>query len=160
MRYPECGHHFLADEAIMPKRCPTCHPGQAGVGIKVKKPRPDLEGMLAAQLQELGIFGYERQHRFHKKRKWPLDFAWPDVKLAVEIHGGTYVPIQNRGKQEAGAHSRGARQRKDFEKWTAAATLGWFILHFDTIDVRKRIALQRVIKALGKLCPSRVAHID
>jgi hypothetical protein len=28
---------------------------------------------------------------FHKHRKWRFDFAWPDVKVAVEIQGGAFM---------------------------------------------------------------------
>jgi len=57
---------------------------------------------------------------FHPTRKWRMDWAWPLEKVALEIHGGTFVQ---------GAHSRGAFQRIDFEKWSHAAALGWRIVH-------------------------------
>lgn len=174
MIYKECGHQFPGLEAsVMPKRCPSCHPsGRSSAGksaLSPKKARPDLEGMLMTQLTQVGIkqaedeydtTGYLRQYRFHHKRKWLFDFAWPDIKLAIEVHGGTYVPRSKTGKVLPGAHSRGAHQRRDFEKWSYAAMDRWVILHFDTKDVTKRVAIARVIQALRKLCPSRISHIE
>jgi len=31
-----------------------------------------------------------REYRFHPKRKWRFDFAWPDCQVAVEIEGGVW----------------------------------------------------------------------
>jgi len=161
MKY-SCGHQFLEDPGT--KNCPAI----IGYGkrcnapkdqeeapkkeIKPKKAKPDLEGMLDMQLHSTGISGYRRQVRFHSKRRWKFDFAFEDIKLAIEIHGGTY---------SRGAHSRGPHQRKDFEKWSIAGIDRWVILHFDTKDVqgKQRVALNRIISALEKLCPSKVSHI-
>ena len=27
------------------------------------------------------------QYKFHPERRWPLDFAWPELKISVEING-------------------------------------------------------------------------
>ncbi len=62
------------------------------------------------------------QFRFHKERKWRLDFAW-HPKLAVELQGGGFVK---------GGHVRGAQQEKDFEKLRAAARQGWLVLQYGT----------------------------
>jgi very-short-patch-repair endonuclease len=172
MKY-QCGHQFPGVEDL-PSHCPAIvgpgrRCGSPAVGskgkqkkIKVKKARPDLEGMILHQLQRYGIRCEEknRQHRF-SKRRWKFDFAWPEYMLAVEIHGGTYVPLHRRGMQQPGAHSRGAHQRKDFEKWSHAAIDGWKILHFDTKDVqgKDRRAINTIITAMRKLCPSLVSHI-
>ena len=56
------------------------------------------------------------EHRFHPERKWRFDIAFPDQKLAVEIHGGVY-----RG----GHHTRGKGVLDDREKRAEAQRLGW-----------------------------------
>lgn len=63
------------------------------------------------------------QFAFHPTRKWRFDFAIPDIKLAIEVQGGTYI---------RGGHSRGAGQGKDYEKHNAATELGWRVLFADT----------------------------
>lgn len=60
-----------------------------------------------------------RQYRFHPKRKWRLDFAWPDRKVAMEVDGGTW---------SGGRHTRGAGYEKDCEKLNEAALMGWTVL--------------------------------
>lgn len=65
----------------------------------------------------------EREHRFHPVRKWRFDFAWPSLKLAVEIDG-------------RGRHQTVAGSRADCEKRNEAARLGWRILTFLACDKR------------------------
>lgn len=64
-----------------------------------------------------------RQYKFHPERQWPFDFAWPELKLGVEIQGGSFT---------RGRHNRGFHQAKDYEKYNAAARMGWRILFFNT----------------------------
>jgi very-short-patch-repair endonuclease len=59
------------------------------------------------------------EHRFHVERKWRFDFAWPDLKVAVEVEGGIWT---------GGRHTRGAGFLKDMEKYNHAAAAGWCIL--------------------------------
>jgi len=164
MIYPDCGHQFPGnDPRKMPKRCPSCFPAR-GKSL-FKKARPDLEGMISSRLKDLGIIGWEPQFHFRRsdrkqRNPYRFDLAFPECKLAIEIHGGTFIPRKLRGKQEAGAHSRGAHQHKDFMKWSQAAILGWMILHFDTKHVSNGEALKVIIQALGVLCPDRVSHLD
>ena len=68
-----------------------------------------------------------REFRFHPTRKWRFDFAWPNVKLAVEIDG------MARG---GGRHQRYAGFTRDAEKGRAATELDWQVLHFTGDDLR------------------------
>jgi very-short-patch-repair endonuclease len=62
-----------------------------------------------------------REHRFHDKRKWRFDFAWPELKLAAEVEGGTWT---------GGRHTRGVGFEKDCEKYNSATALGWKVYRF------------------------------
>ena len=59
------------------------------------------------------------EHEFCAGRKWRFDFAFPKQRVAVEVQGGLFT---------AGRHTRGAALVKEYEKWRAAAQLGWRIL--------------------------------
>jgi very-short-patch-repair endonuclease len=61
-----------------------------------------------------------REYRFHPTRKWRFDWAYPDVKLAIECDGGKWAP-------HGGRHNTTG----DREKLNEAARLGWRILRFD-----------------------------
>lgn len=89
-------------------------------------PESQLERMFAHYLVILAgdrIPTPEREHRFHPTRDWRFDFAWPALKVAVEVEGGTWV---------TGRHSRGSGFAKDAEKYNAAVGLGWFVLRYTT----------------------------
>jgi len=61
----------------------------------------------------------EHEYRFHPKRKWRFDWAWPEYGVAVECEGGVWV---------RGRHTRGQGFTKDCWKYSAAAALGWLVL--------------------------------
>lgn len=81
----------------------------------------------------------EREHRFHPTRKWRMDFAWPDAKVAAEIEGGVWT---------GGRHTRGSGFTADAEKYNEAALLGWRVLRFTGPMVRSGDAIATVVKAL------------
>jgi len=113
-----------------------------------------LEAKVAADLKALGLMdGCERQYRFHPERKWKIDFAWPQCTvydfdgepepkhIALEVNGGTY---------SHGSHSRGPRQRGDYEKWSELSLMGWTLILVDCKDVREGVHVERVLRALGR----------
>ena len=79
----------------------------------------------------------KREYVFHPTRKWRLDFAWPDLRAAVEIEGGIWVP-------GGGAHSRPMNIRRDLEKGNALAMLGWHVLRIPPEDVARGKSMQLV----------------
>lgn len=73
-----------------------------------------------------------REYEFAKEalgRKWRFDFCWPAKKLAVEIDGGVFI---------RGGHNRGVQMTGDHEKAREAVKLGWRILKYTTLDLRKK----------------------
>jgi len=67
-----------------------------------------------------------REYKFHPVRKWRFDFAWPKIKLAVEIDGGTFA-----GQKMLGNHAIGKRYQEDCIKINAAQLDGWAVLRAD-----------------------------
>ena len=61
-----------------------------------------------------------REHKFHPKRRWKFDFAFPTFKVAVEIEG--------LGAGGMGRHQRVGGLVKDAEKYNMAAEMGWTVL--------------------------------
>jgi len=105
-----------------------------------------LEAKVAFDLKALGLLDQcEQQYKFHPTRKWLIDFAFPLRRVALEVNGGTYLQGKARG-----AHSRGSRQRKDYEKWSCLSLMGWIVLLVDSADVRSGVHIDLVLKALGK----------
>ncbi len=70
----------------------------------------------------------EREYRFAPPRKWRFDFAWPNLRVAVELEGGVWT---------GGRHATGAGLVSDMDKYNAAASLGWLVLRFSATHLRK-----------------------
>ena len=73
-----------------------------------------------------------REHRFHPKRRWRFDLAYPSKMLAIEVDGGGFVQ---------GRHSRGTGIEKDAEKFAEAAILGWTVIRCTPKQVKNGQAL-------------------
>jgi very-short-patch-repair endonuclease len=91
------------------------------------------EELLDMAMLRAGLYP-EREHFFTEARRWRFDFAWPEIKLAIEVQG-------------AGAHQRFGGQGNDMEKINAAIEDGWRVLQYPAdrvanIKRRKRIVAQ------------------
>ena len=60
---------------------------------------------------------------FSPTREWRFDFAWPDVRAAIEIEGLTRgVPGR---RQQVGRHQQVEGYGADCEKYNEATLAGW-----------------------------------
>lgn len=91
-----------------------------------------LVGLCAAA----GLPAPTPEYRFHPERKWRLDYAWPERRVAVEIEGGIFV---------AGRHSRGAGMLSDMAKYNAATLLGWRLLRYSPAQLLVAVADLRLL---------------
>lgn len=73
-----------------------------------------------------------------KPRKWALDFAFVEHKLALEVEGGYAV---------GGRHTSAKGFIGDQEKYNTLALLGWRLLRVTPRDVRSGAALSLVQRA-------------
>jgi very-short-patch-repair endonuclease len=94
---------------------------------------------LEATLSVLKLLSH-KEYRFHPTRRWRFDFAWPEVKLAVEVEGGIFIN---------GAHTRGAHFQSDCEKYAEALVLGWRVLRVEGEMIREGRALDYIQKLLS-----------
>ena len=98
------------------------------------------EDALVFHLRAVGLPDPVRELRFHPKRLWRFDFAWPDRMLAVEVEGGTWVN---------GAHSRGRHFEQDAEKYAEAVIAGWRVIRVTTGMVEDGRAVSLIERALA-----------
>ena len=66
-------------------------------------------------------------YKFHPKRKWEFDCAWPDKFLAVELNGGEF---------SGGRHVRGIGYQNDLEKLNAALDMGWRVYQYTVVMLK------------------------
>lgn len=85
-----------------------------------------IEDTLELILKYSGL-EYEREFKFHEKRKWRTDFVLSHFKIAIECEGGIW-----RG----GRHTRGSGFVKDVEKYNELSALGYRLLRFTPSDLK------------------------
>lgn len=73
------------------------------------------------------------EFRFAPPRRWRLDYAWPDHKIAVEVEGGIW---------SGGRHIRPKGFLADLEKYNELAILGWRLIRVTPQQIRSGEALR------------------
>lgn len=96
------------------------------------------EDLFAVQLAEKDIF-FQREYKFHPRRKWRADFFVPAANALVEVEGGAWVN---------GRHTRGAGFTRDCQKYNEAALLGLAVYRFTPEMVENGEALQTIQRAI------------
>ncbi len=119
---------------------PTAPRPTSSAGGTQRRGLSHLEELFALQLRALDLPEAAREHYFAKPRRFRFDFAWPSLKVAVEIEGGTWVN---------GRHNRGGGFEADMEKYNQAALLGWVVLRFSGAAVRSGDAARTTTLALN-----------
>lgn len=79
------------------------------------------------------------EYRFHPRRRWRWDLAWPWAMVALERQGSTWT---------AGRHTRGAGYRNDCEKLAVGQLGGWLVLWTTADMLRDGSAFDLVRRAL------------
>ncbi len=91
--------------------------------------KADAAQGFANYLKARGLDGFEREvvlNKPHTKHRW--DIVHPRLRIAIEIHGGTY---------SGGAHARGAGIARDALKVNLCALNGYTPLVFTTDQIKK-----------------------
>lgn len=92
--------------------------------------------LLKMQLEINGLPLPTPEFMFHPTRKWRIDFAWPDLKLALEVEGGVYT-------QKGGGHRSISGWDANQEKYNELTVMGWFLLRVtpDQLQLKNGMAI-------------------
>ena len=93
---------------------------------------------------------HEYEYYFAKpERRWRSDIAFPGVKVAVEIDGGTWG---------YGRHNRAGSILADMEKGNGYSVRGWLVFHcpWEWIDGGKRDRSAQLINDISQVVKSRM----
>jgi very-short-patch-repair endonuclease len=101
----------------------------------------DLESAFLVACRQLGLPEPEREFRFAPPRRWRADFAWPTLRVLVEIEGGIWT---------GGRHTRGSGFEADMAKYNAAALAGWTVLRFGGTAIKSGNAARMTALALNQ----------
>lgn len=86
-----------------------------------------------------GLPDPEPEYRFHPVRRWRFDYAWPQRRIALEVHGAVF---------RQGRHTRGKGFTGDREKMNEAACLGWLVVEVTTDQLMSGKARDWIARAL------------
>lgn len=101
---------------------------------------PSPTSLLLSRICGAGLPRPVREYRFHPRRRWRLDLAWPDRRVAAEVEGG----IWTRGR-----HVRPRGYEEDCLKYAEAVLCGWRLLRFTPGLIQDGHALSLLARALG-----------
>lgn len=79
------------------------------------------------------------EYRFAPPRRWRLDYAWPDHRLALEVEGGLWT---------GGRHFRGKGALADMEKYNTLAVMGWRLIRCTPTGLCDLATVQTIASAL------------
>lgn len=79
------------------------------------------------------------EYQFCIERKWRIDYAWPEIAIALEIEGGIW---------SKGRHITPRGFLKDMEKYNKMAENGWLLLRYEPnninfLQVKKTIEINK-----------------
>jgi hypothetical protein len=127
------------------RRSAEWRPGSVGPTVREAEaiqtpPRsPDTTLSVVAGLPD----GAVAEYRFHPRRRWRFDWAWPSARVALEIEGGAWTQ---------GRHTRGKGFVADMEKYNAATLAGWRVLRVTPQQFENGEAGRLVRLALALRC--------
>lgn len=112
------------------------------IGTKAAAPKRSKRSKEKEKLGQYLMYGgdpWVTEYRFHPMRKWSLDWAWVNLKIGVEYHGGVFGN---------GHHSRGDGLTDDAEKSAEAQILGWIVIAATPPSVRDGRAFDLINRAV------------
>lgn len=95
------------------------------------------QALLDRILKSFDVPAPAREYRFHPSRRWRVDYAWPEHRLAVEIEGGAWI---------GGRHVRGSGFMNDMEKYNELTLMGWSLLRFTPRQVKNGEAVGTLLR--------------
>ena len=113
-------------------------------GDKAPKTGSKGEETFALHLKLTGLPTPVREYRFSQltNRLWRFDFAWPELRIAVEIEGLTHYGKNADGSHKIGRHQTSAGFQGDLDKYNQAAIERWQVLRFSQHQVKSGDAIQ------------------
>lgn len=103
--------------------------------MKRRRRKEGVKENFLMQIEMSGLLEPVAEYKFHPVRRWRIDYAVPDRRLAFECEGGVWIP-------GGGRHNRPAGFLKDIEKYNSLSLLGWRLFRFTPQMIRNGEALE------------------
>lgn len=117
----------------------------ARAAVSRKGDKADYVRLLLDQIDAEHLPPPALEYQFAENRKWRFDLCWHDLKVALEVDGGSFgrtitchqcggvVKMKLQDGREVpvrlgGRHNSGVGFERDREKWAHAVILGWRVV--------------------------------
>jgi len=108
---------------------------------ETKRNRKAMTSAIFPQIcQQSGLPKPVAEHCWHPTRKFRADYAWPELRIILEVEGGVW---------SGGKHGRGSGIVKDIEKQNEAAALGWLYLRCQPKELLSVRTMEYVRQAIA-----------
>lgn len=109
---------------------------------------------------QLGLPMPVAEHRLTPSRRWRLDWAWVDDRIAIEIEGGLYgkgrrCPVCKQLPRHG--HMGLERALSDLDKYSYASAAGWRLVRRTPDGLLTDLTRAMIATAMGK---ATVAQLD
>lgn len=100
-------------------------------------------------------YRFVTEYKFHPKRRWRLDYALPELGIAIEVEGGRYKQttyINKSGRivvRTGGRHNTAEGFKNDMEKYNELAALGWLLVRTTPEELLSQNTLEIVLKCIN-----------
>lgn len=115
-------------QAIARKKLKERKRKSSAASVLRKKAEAARRETFFAMLRRSSLPMPEAEFQFHPTRKWKMDFAWPDHKVALELEGAVWTQ---------GRHTRGSGYVGDMEKYSEAAIAGWCVIRVQPSELTR-----------------------
>lgn len=113
----------------------------------------ERQPLIEEQITASGLPEPETEYAFAALlgRRWRFDYAWPALRIALEIEGAVFGRAikgeDGKVYRVGGRHSTGAGLQNDAFKYNRAAILGWLVVRATTTMVRDGHAICELVDA-------------
>tara|TARA_R110000824_G_scaffold6321_1_gene29256 strand:+ start:1537 stop:1896 length:360 start_codon:yes stop_codon:yes gene_type:complete len=106
------------------------------------------EAAMLYAINAAGLEHPEHEYRFHTRRRWRFDFAYPGRLIAIEVEGLGRREPDGSWNPNGGGHQTRAGMTKDCEKYNEAALAGWTLIRVTAGMIKSGAAIEYVERAL------------
>jgi len=123
------------------------------------KDKVNYKGLLLTQIAEVNLpLPDQYEYKFMDSRDWRFDYAWTDLKVAIEYNGIRYS--KTKGNIGRTGHTTIVGVSNDYEKIGEAQIRNWIVIVTNPILVRDYITVDQLARAILKRKKSRVRYLE
>lgn len=123
------------------------------------KDKVNYKGLLLTQIAEVNLpLPDQYEYKFMTSRDWRFDYAWTDLKVAIEYNGILYS--RTKGNIGRTGHATIMGVSNDYEKIGEAQIRNWIVLVTNPILVKDYITVEQLSRAISKRKRSRAKYLE